>query len=45
MRTYKVRLAHQLALGHLSTGCGQCALIVVQLLFEGGDYNIQGLAA
>ena len=25
--------------------CGQCALIGVQLLFEGGDYNIEGLAA
>ena len=27
-----------------NNGCGQCALIGVQLLFEGGDYNIQGLA-
>ena len=26
-------------------GCGQCALIGVWLLFEGSDYNIEGLAA
>ena len=27
-----------------NNGCGQYALIGVRLLFEGGDYNIQGLA-
>ena len=27
-----------------NNGCGQYALIGVQLLFEGGHYNIQGLA-
>ena len=28
-----------------NNGCGQCALTGVRLLFEGGEYNIQGLAA
>ena len=28
-----------------NNGCGQCALVEVWLLFEGGDYSIQGLAA
>ena len=27
-----------------NNGCGQYALIGVRLLFEGGHYNIQGLA-
>ena len=28
-----------------NNGCGQYALIGVRLLFEGGHYNFQGLAA
>ena len=28
----------------INNGCGQYALIGVRLLFEGGHYNIQGLA-